>query len=519
MINGAFFDNIRSPSTTDPDRPILTGGDTGETPVIVQSKSVIGNANPTVTLAAAPTPGNMLVAVGTHWNNAVSGINGWTLHTNIAGTTNAGIMVGYKIALPGESATQTPFSTGAAAQTMTVFEVSGAVSISLMAYLKEVTANPMTLADYASQDDLLVGHVMQAFSSDPFTLSGDVSTPREDITGNPGQNGPYRVQSFAYTPATVPCSVTVTTTAATSNKAIIGVRVSSQPANRGRVVIGRFASAVAIGTRFPVGKFYFETRLEALAGTPGVGFVAVSYGFPWAALGAGTLDVVYQPGGLVRFKNTTLATLAPYAVGDRVCVAVDPALRLAWFRVNGGGWNNDGLANPATGVGGINISGLTNWQLAPAVSFSTIGSVFKGYFRDADYAFAVPAGFNDISEVNVPTGRTRRSNQMGYVVAPQNLQNIYMVRDFPNERIARLVSIPAGPVKVIAGEVRENDVGVEGRLVRLYNKRTGDFIGEARTNSNGDFVLPARDPDLPHFVVAFDDPEYNAKVYDNVMPA
>lgn len=80
---------------------------------------------------------------------------------------------------------------------------------------------------------------------------------------------------------------------------------------------------------------------------------------------------------------------------------------------------------------------------------------------------------------------------------------------------------PAGPVKVLAGEVHEDGVGVEGRLVRVHHKATGDVIGEFRTASDGSFLIPVQFGDVPHYIIAFDDPEgedYNAKIYDNVIP-
>lgn len=44
-----------------------------------------------------------------------------------------------------------------------------------------------------------------------------------------------------------------------------------------------------------------------------------------------------------------------FAPGDRVCLAYDVAAELAWFRVNNGNWNNSGSANPAAGVGGLDV--------------------------------------------------------------------------------------------------------------------------------------------------------------------
>lgn len=523
MSYDAFLDNVGSPSTTDPDRPILTGGSTGDEPVLVQSKSVIGKANPTVTLTSAPTAGNLLVALGTHWNNAVGALNGWTLHTNIPGSVNAGIMVGYKIALPGESATQTPFSTGAAAQTMTVFEVSGGVSISLMSYLKEISTNPMTLTGYLSRTDLLLGQVMQSTDSSAFALSGDTTTALDDITGNPGQDGPYRTQSFAIAPTDETASVTVTTTASSSRSSIIGVRVSSIAVNRGKVAVSGYASFVRMFPRMPVGNFYYEVDVVALAGTPGVGIVDWNYatGGNWQALGTGTLNVVYNSNGQVRFNNTTLATISTWAAGDRLSVAVDVPNELIWFKVNAGSWNNDGLADPAARIGGISFAAMTGLMLFPALSFSVAGTVMRTAMEAGDFVYTPPTGFNAPADVVVNLAHQASDPESPRLALQTTMENDDLIYKVPDLAFGLRPTVPAGPVKVLAGEVRENDIGVEGRLVRVYAKSTGDLIGEFRTASDGSFIVPVQDGAIPHYVVAFDDEagdDYNAKIFDNVLP-
>src|SRR4029077_13475902 len=71
--------------------------------------------------------------------------------------------------------------------------------------------------------------------------------------------------------------------------------------------------------------------------------------------------------------------------GDVIGVAVDFTNHLAWFRRNSGNWNNDGTANPATGVGGITIAA---GSYAPTVGFGAGGSArtTTGNFGASTYA-------------------------------------------------------------------------------------------------------------------------------------
>jgi len=83
---------------------------------LVQSKAstqVNGTSQAEVVLAAAPTQGNLLLAIGTHWNNNNMTANaGWTEVVDTPGVTDDGVWVGYKYAGASESTTQTPFGDG-----------------------------------------------------------------------------------------------------------------------------------------------------------------------------------------------------------------------------------------------------------------------------------------------------------------------------------------------------------------------------------------------------------------------
>jgi hypothetical protein len=283
-------------------------------------------------------------------------------------------------------------------------------------------------------------------------------------------------------------------------------------------------SAASVGPRFPVGALYFEMRCRAKAGTPGVGLINMAYSFGVLALGTTVNSISYNSDGTVKINNVTLATISAWTTGDVVCVAFHPGLKLIWFRVNNGSWNNDGSANPATFVNGIDTSTFSADRPAPAVGFSVGGTSMEAQLATADFDYSVPSGYSSVEETVVTVAW--RGEDPAYAYAdpasfPTDYGDHFAVADLASDNWSRTVAFPAGPVKTIAGEVREDDVGVEGRLVRLYNRSTGELVGEFRSNGSGDFVIPAADPTARHFVVAFDDdisPDYNAKIYDNVIP-
>lgn len=318
-------------------------------------------------------------------------------------------------------------------------------------------------------------------------------------------------------------AVTETVSFASASQSLSLIVAITKGGTVGRTVTSTAISAASSQTRWAIGPLYFEMLCNVKAGTTSVGLVNRQATFGAASLGATTSSIAYQSDGLVRCGNVTLATISPYTTNDRVCVAHNPSLNLIWFKVNGGSWNNNGLANPATGVGGIDISSWVADLAYPAVGFSVGGASFTAAFASADFAYSPPSGYYSISEdaATVVTVAHNSDSMLCPFSEPFYPTDWVANGDSAEDYHSNSISYPAGPIKLIAGEVRENDVGVEGRLVRMYNRRTGEFVGEARTNALGEFIIPAQDPNLPHFVVAFDDdmsPDYNAKVYDNVLP-
>lgn len=109
--------------------------------------------------------------------------------------------------------------------------------------------------------------------------------------------------------------------------------------------------------------------------------------------------VCYSCAGSI-FNNsfTPVATGHPVwnnATPVTICVAVDLFNDRIWFRLNNGVWNNSGTADPATNVGGIDISNLfASAGAAPVALFQgNTGIIATANFGATAFAQAVPSGF------------------------------------------------------------------------------------------------------------------------------
>lgn len=115
-------------------------------------------------------------------------------------------------------------------------------------------------------------------------------------------------------------------------------------------------------------------------------------------LGGDTNSVIYDSSGFVSLNNTHVATIATFASGNTVDMAWNLTAKLVWFRVNGGNWNNNGSADPATNTGGISIAALGSIGTIPyfavAESTATTASVTAQFA--GTYAHAAPAGYINV---------------------------------------------------------------------------------------------------------------------------
>lgn len=477
------------------------------------------NANSvTLSLPAGTIAGDLVVIVAGHGYPLVP-LVGWTVLQQDTGTWWSG-SVSYKVMTPSDitagSVTVTFKNSFNGCATIASYQNGASLVVDLVGS-RSTSGGNATVASYSinfqadTNKTYLMFGAARANATVSFTLAttavGGNGTNASGALGlyNPGANG-AATEQVAYS--------------ASGNgnyAAVVSIGVSSgDPAKA--VAQSTAISAASEGTRWAVGPLYFEMTPTVIAGVVGVGVVNINQTFGAAVLGTGTNNFIYRSTGAVVLNGATIATISSFAAGDTIRVAYHPGARLAWFAVNGGSWNNDGTANPATFVGGIDVSAFVNGPAYPACDFSVTGSIVVAAFAEGSFAYTPPTGYNSVEEVVVDIAMDVTAGLVP-IMPGDNLSEWRATAWRPEDNHSRAISFPAGPVKVLAGEVQEDSVPVAGKLVRVYNKRTGDYVGEAITDGSGVFSIPAQDPNLPHFVVAFDDPEYNAKVYDNVMPA
>lgn len=162
-----------------------------------------------------------------------------------------------------------------------------------------------------------------------------------------------------------------------------------------------YASAANQGVRGKVpaaNKFYFEvTNSGGFSGNTGIATATAN--LTTIAINGIGGAVCNANNGAIWINNTTAqASLGAIANGDVLCVAVDRTNQRIWFRKNGGIWNNNASADPATNVGGLNISAL--FASVPPYPFAGFGiaGVNKNQvanFGASAFAQAIPSGFSN----------------------------------------------------------------------------------------------------------------------------
>jgi len=159
-----------------------------------------------------------------------------------------------------------------------------------------------------------------------------------------------------------------------------------------------------------------------LAQNQAVGFGLISTNLT-GPLGTDSNSMAVYNSGTVLFENRTIYSGLPiFVAGDVIDIALTGTYVTPgwWYRVNGGDWNGDPTANPATNTGGLQQDvDDTNSPIYPAVSI--IGGLPGGpsVFTIQDVPlYAVPAGFTFLGTSQVPAAPATWTWDPAYLGSP-----------------------------------------------------------------------------------------------------
>jgi hypothetical protein len=155
------------------------------------------------------------------------------------------------------------------------------------------------------------------------------------------------------------------------------------------------------------GKTYFEIDIANIDTAGGWG--DISYFVLQTIEGYGYIYLAYDNGPATSYiqdqVNSASRNLsAALKDGDNVGFAIDNANQKAWFRINGGAWQDatDATGNdPASGTGGISYAGLGKLV---NLSFQTSRGNFDLGLRTGSSVYSVPVGFTYIDGTSGPVG-------------------------------------------------------------------------------------------------------------------
>jgi hypothetical protein len=163
--------------------------------------------------------------------------------------------------------------------------------------------------------------------------------------------------------------------------------------NGGRTATGGGGFGIEQHITASGGKFYCEYTVTALTtahnanaffGISALGGVSSDYVL---MTGDGTVFVVQAGGSLAGGTATAVSQ------GDVLSCAFDLSNLKAWFRVNGGNWNNSGSANPATNTGGITMSSTSTAYYAYCSGDISTDAVTINTGTSA-FSYSAPSGFS-----------------------------------------------------------------------------------------------------------------------------
>jgi hypothetical protein len=165
---------------------------------VVQNVCLVGNS--AAFTAAAPSAGNLLIAMIFHWSVGITIANGWTTLLNSTTGSNDVCTIVYKIADGTEGTTITP-ATGGTSYSAALYEIAGAAASTLFSSQgqgSKLSGTSDTVLDGVPTNHcLLIGIIQsQTTSTTTATVSGSGVTSDNTANGATSQGTPRRARNF-----------------------------------------------------------------------------------------------------------------------------------------------------------------------------------------------------------------------------------------------------------------------------------------------------------------------------------
>ena len=108
---------------------------------------------------------------------------------------------------------------------------------------------------------------------------------------------------------------------------------------------------------------------------------------------SGNSIALYEDGA-AYVAGASIATGVTFATGDTMGMAMDIGGGLIWWRNGAGNWNGSGTADPATGTGGVDFSGLSLGPIFIGAELEEVVTPAAFTLNPGpSYAHAAPSGF------------------------------------------------------------------------------------------------------------------------------
>lgn len=244
---------------------------------------------------------------------------------------------------------------------------------------------------------------------------------------------------------------------------------------------GSTQTAVRSDTSHSSGKFYVEFTALANGGSTNyfVGFGEASASLSSANAG-GSLVVAYSGGGSgflgilgSFFFGGNMANLKdPGTSGGatRVGMAIDFGTGNVWVRTDGGNWNGDATANPATATGGKNGSGIVGLSLFPMAANGATGATVTLNDGNTTFIDAAPSGFSPWKATAVTGGITTALTKASQSAVAKEI-------------FTGTVTTALSKASQAVHAVTANFVGnIRTALTKLTQSGTGEISGHATQN-------------------------------------